>query len=46
MYDEPLYMGRVEMRLNNGKKRKYLYFQTDYKLKREKNDGGKLIGTP
>jgi len=34
VYDEPLYMGRVEMRLNNGKKRKYLYFQTDYKLKK------------
>ena len=34
VYDEPLYMGRVEMRLNDGKKRKYLYFQTDYKLKK------------
>ena len=32
--DEPMYIGRVEMRLNNGKKRKYLYFQTDYKLKK------------
>tara|TARA_Y100000768_G_C23858963_1_gene624706 strand:- start:158 stop:805 length:648 start_codon:yes stop_codon:yes gene_type:complete len=31
--DEPLYIGRVEMKLNNGKKRKFIYFQTDYKIK-------------
>ena len=32
--DEPMYIGRVEMKLNDGKKRKFLYFQTDYKLRR------------
>ena len=31
--DEPLYIGRVEMKLNQGKKRKFIYFQTDYKIK-------------
>ncbi|MAH97896.1 MAG: pilus assembly protein PilV [Euryarchaeota archaeon] len=31
--DDPMYIGRVEMKLNNGKKRKFLYFQTDYKIK-------------
>ena len=28
-----MYIGRVQMNLNDGKKRKYLYFQTDYVLK-------------
>ena len=32
--DDPMYIGRVEMKLNDGKKRKFLYFQTDYKLRR------------
>ena len=31
--DEPMHIGRVEMKLNNGKKRKYIYFQADYRLK-------------
>ncbi len=31
--DEPMHIGRIEMRLNNGKKRKYIYFQADYRLK-------------
>ena len=30
--DEVMYIGRVQINLNQGKKRKYLYFQTDYKL--------------
>ena len=30
-----MYIGRVEMRLNNGKKRKYIYFQADYRLKKD-----------
>ena len=33
VFDEPMYIGRVEMKLNQGKKRKYIYFQTDYKLR-------------
>ena len=28
-----MYIGRVQINLNNGKKRKFLYFQADYKLK-------------
>ena len=28
-----LYIGRVQIKLNDGKKTKYLYFQSDYKLK-------------
>ena len=31
--DDLMYVGRVQMNLNDGKKRKYLYFQTDYVLK-------------
>ena len=31
--DDIMYIGRVQMNLNDGKKRKYLYFQTDYVLK-------------
>ena len=33
-YDEAMYIGRVQINLNNGKKRKFLYFQADYKLKK------------
>ena len=28
--DDLMYIGRVQINLNDGKKRKYLYFQTDY----------------
>ena len=31
--DEVMYIGRVQMNLNDGRKRKFLYFQTDYELK-------------
>ncbi len=31
--DDLMYIGRVQINLNDGKKRKYLYFQTDYVLK-------------
>ena len=31
--DDLMYIGRIQMNLNDGKKRKYLYFQTDYVLK-------------
>ena len=30
--DEELYIGRVQINLNEGRKRKYLYFQSDYKV--------------
>jgi hypothetical protein len=28
-------MGRIQINLNNGKKRKFLYFQADYIIKKE-----------
>ena len=31
--DEVMYIGRVQFNLNNGKKRKFLYFQSDFELK-------------
>ena len=31
--DDLMYIGRIQINLNDGKKRKYLYFQTDYVLK-------------
>ena len=31
--DEGMYIGRIQINLNGGKKRKYLYFQADYELK-------------
>ena len=31
--DEGMYIGRIQINLNGGKKRKYLYFQADYKIK-------------
>jgi hypothetical protein len=27
-----MYVGRIQFNLNDGKKRKYLYFQADYKI--------------
>ena len=30
--DEVMYVGRVQMNLNDGKKRKYLYFQSNFRL--------------
>ncbi len=31
--DEVMYIGKVQIKLNDGKKTKFLYFQSDYKLK-------------
>ena len=31
--EEVIYIGRAQMTLNNGGKRKYLYFQSDFRLK-------------
>ncbi len=31
--DEVMYIGRIQFNLNNGKKRKFLYFQSDFELK-------------
>ena len=38
IYDEAMLIGRIQMNLNNGQKRKFLYFQTDYRVKQ--TDGG------
>ena len=38
VYDESMLVGRIQINLNDGKKRKYLYFQSDYKVKQ--SDGG------
>ncbi len=32
--DDGMYIGRIQVNLNNGRKRKYLYFQTDYKIRK------------
>ncbi len=34
IYDDGLYIGRIQINLNNGKKRKFLYFQADYKIRK------------
>ena len=45
------YLGRIQINLNNGKKRKFLYFQSDYKIKQnpsnlpaEEGEGDKIQG--
>ena len=32
--DDGMYIGRIQVNLNNGRKRKYLYFQADYKIRK------------
>ena len=52
VFDDPIYICRVEMLLNNGKKKKHLYFQSDYNIKitdtdPDGDDGeGEMVGTP
>jgi len=33
--DNKLYIGRIQINMNDGKKRKYVYFQADYNLKQD-----------
>ena len=40
VFDDPIYISRVEMLLNNGKKKKHLYFQSDYNIKTTDTDSG------
>ncbi len=40
VYDEAMFVGRIQINLNDGKKRKFLYFQSDYKIMQE---GGKVF---
>ena len=42
--DDGMYIGRVQINLDGGKKRKYLYFQADYKLKKFNIDDGAVGG--
>ena len=52
VFDDPIYISRVEMLLNNGKKKKHLYFQSDYNIKTtdtdpDGDDGeGEVVETP
>ena len=32
IFDKAMYIGRVQININNGKKRKYLYFQSNYEI--------------
>ena len=33
VYDDGLFIGRVQINMNNGAKRRFLYFQADYKIR-------------
>ena len=35
VYDDGLFIGRVQVNMNNGKKRRFLYFQADYQIRKE-----------
>ena len=34
VFDQRMYVGRIQFNLNDGKKRRFLYFQADYIFKR------------
>ena len=34
VYDDGLFIGRVQINMNDGKKRRFLYFTADYQLKK------------
>ena len=40
IYDESMFVGRIQINLNDGKKRRFLYFQSDYKVMQK---GGKVF---
>jgi len=35
--DKVMYIGRIQININNGKKRKYLYFQSNYEIKKHED---------
>ena len=37
IYDKAMYIGRVQININNGKKRKYLYFQSNYEINQKED---------
>ena len=40
IFDERMYVGRIQFNLNDGKKRRFLYFQADYEPKYQTSIGG------
>ncbi len=46
IFDNRMYVGRIQFNLNDGKKRRFLYFQADYEPKFQTNQqgGGPLVG--
>ena len=48
IFDESMFVGRIQINLNDGKKRKFLYFQADYRLKglNENEGSGNQDGDP
>ena len=37
IYDKVMYIGRIQININNGKKRKYLYFQSNYEINKNED---------
>ena len=37
IFDKAMYIGRVQININNGKKRKYLYFQSNYEINQKED---------
>ena len=35
VFDESMYLGKIQINLNDGNKRKFLYFQGDYLVKQD-----------
>ena len=44
VFDERMYVGRIQFNLNDGKKRRFLYFQADYEPKYQTNTGSEGDG--
>jgi hypothetical protein len=44
VFDERMYVGRIQFNINDGKKRRFLYFQADYEPKYQTNTGGEGDG--
>ena len=46
--DDIMYIGKIQIKLNDGKKTNFLYFQADYRLKglNENQDSGNQDGDP
>ena len=40
IFDDRMYVGRIQFNLNDGKKRRFLYFQADYEPKYQARGAG------